>query len=122
MKRLSIVLISILFFSGNSHAEDGCLEKGLKSFEVVVDAVYEEMGRPEMTAETADKMDREIFLRPIDKQPAFYPHVNISWGSFRNTITAIISCEENGSPVAERVIWRPGQALETIDMDAVLTE
>ncbi len=122
MNRFIIALAGIVVFAGNVHAQNDCLRQGLSSFKIVVDAIYEEMGSPQMTPEIADKMDHEIFIRPQDKEPAFYRHVNISWGTFKATITAIISCEEYGSPVAERVIWRPGRALETIDMDAVLTE
>ena len=122
MNRLIFALTGMVIFTGSCYAEEGCLEQGLSSFKVVLDAIHKEMGRPQMTPEIADKMDHEIFIRPSDKEPAFYRHVNISWNTHKENLTAIISCEERGSPVMERVIWRPGQKLETIDMNAVLKE
>ena len=73
-----------------------------------------------MTETIAEKMDRLIFLRDISKKPAFSTKVNISWGAYKDSITAVISAEENGRPVKVRVLWRPEKELEIIDPDAVL--
>ena len=120
MGRLIIIVVSVVLFAGVSFSHAACLNEGVESFKVVLDAIYEEMGSPEMTPAIADKMDRKIFARPFDKEPAFSPNVNVSWSSCKDFIGAIISCAENGSPVQERVIWRPYEDLETIDINAVL--
>ncbi len=86
----------------------------------MLDDIYAEMGRPEMTEETAEKITRLIFSRDVSKQPALSTKVNTSWSSYKNSITAVISGEEGGNPVMVRVIWRPDQELETLDPDAVL--
>ncbi len=121
MKKQVIFVLLIAMFSLASFAEASeLLEDGKKSFMLVLEDIYKEMGSPEMTVKVADKMDRLIFMRDSPKEPAFAPNVNISWGSYKNSITAIISGEEYGAPVKVRVLWRPGQELEILDPDVVL--
>ena len=120
MNKLKLLVVIIVIFSGAGLVQAGLLDEGKDSFKLVLDDVYEEMGRPEMTEATAEKMDRLIFLRDISREPAFSKKVNISWGSYKDSITAVISGEEDGYPVKVRVLWRPDQELEILDPDAVL--
>lgn len=120
MNRLRRFVFIAVLFSGSSVGEAGVLDEGKKSFKLVLDDIYKEMGRPGMTETIAEKMDRLIFLRDISKKPAFSTKVNISWGAYKDSITAVISAEENGRPVKVRVLWRPEKELEIIDPDAVL--
>ena len=120
MNKLKLLVVIIVIFSGAGLVQAGLLDEGKDSFKLVLDDVYEEMGRPEMTDKTAEKMDRLIFLRDISKKPAFSSKVNISWVSCKDAIIAMISGEEDGSPVKVRVRWRPDQELEILDTDAVL--
>ncbi len=115
-----VAVFAAVLFSGVSVAEAGVLEKGKKSFKLVLDDVYEEMGRPRMTEEIAEKMDRLIFLRDIHKKPAFSRKVNISWVAYKDSITALISGVERGRAVKVRVLWRPDKELKILDPDAVL--
>lgn len=73
-----------------------------------------------MTEEVAEKMDRLIFARDLSEEPSFSTKVNISWGAYKDSITAMISGEENGDPAKVRVLWRPDRDLEILDPDAVL--
>ena len=120
MNKLKLFVVIAVLFSGVRLAEAGLLDEGKKSFKLVLDDIYEEMGRPQMTAKVTDPMDRLIFLRDISKKPAFSTKVNISWGAYKDSITAVISAEENGRPVKVRVLWRPDKKLELLDPDAVL--
>ena len=49
MKKLRLLVVIAVLFSGASRAEAGVLDEGKKSFKLVLDDIYEEMGRPEMT-------------------------------------------------------------------------
>ena len=120
MNKLKLFVVIAVLFSGVRLAEAGLLDEGKKSFKLVLDDIYEEMGRPQMTAKVADQMDRLIFLRDIHKKPAFSTKVNISWSAYKDSITAVISGEERGRPVQVRVLWRPDKKLELLDPDAVL--
>ncbi len=115
-----IVFLTYLFFCfGNAGASE-LLDEAVNSFVLVMEDVHNEMGSPEMTNKVAEQMERLVFMRDSYKKPAFQPKVNVSWSAYKDSITAIISGEENVEPVKVRVLWRPGQELEILDPDAVL--
>jgi hypothetical protein len=120
MTRFILAAAVMALFSGSGISYAGCLDEAVDSFKVVLDDIYEEMGRPEMTHEVAKKMDERILKRGFDKRPAFTKNASFSWSPYKDSLTAVITCMEDSS--SERVIWRPDQELETIDMDAVLEE
>ncbi len=115
-----IPLLIVLLTESSTARSVECLEKGKAAFKQVVDAVYSEMGEPELTQDNVEKLDRALFMREIDKEPAFYKHANTSWSEYRNSITGGVSCLDGDEMVALRFIWRPGKPLEMIPLDAVL--
>ncbi|MCP3907754.1 MAG: hypothetical protein GY712_07025 [Oceanicoccus sp.] len=112
-----LVFVVFLIFSINEVYAD-CLEEGLESYKQVVDAIYEEMGRPEVNIKSMAKLQHEIFIRPSNKKPAFHPKASISWTELPDGMIATVTCSENE---AQRVIWRPDTELEYIEMDAVIS-
>ena len=116
--KLSMIIVGICFSASLVYAD--FLNEGKKSFKLVLDDIYNEMGQPEMTEKVAENMDRLIFSRDISKKPAFSTKVNISWSSYKNSITAVISRVENGQPVKVRVLWRSDQELEILNPDLIL--
>lgn len=121
MKNLRLLVVAtVVLFGALSGAQAGIVEEGTKSFKLVCDDIYREIGSPTMTEEIAEKMDRLIFQRDMDKKPALSTKVNTSWGAYKNTLTAMISADVDGRLERARVIWRPGRELEKIDPDAVL--
>ena len=115
------IFVVVFIISSISNVYAGCLDEGLESFKQVADAVYEEMGQPEVNLKNMEKMQHEIFIRPSDKQPAFHRHSNISWIEHPDGMGAVVSCIENEESVSQRVIWRPDEDLEDIEMDAVIS-
>lgn len=120
MKGFLLPVLTIPLLIGAPDAEAGVLEDGRESFKLVLDDIYAEMGSPVMTEQVAEKMDRALFLRDMDRQPALSSKVATSWGAYKNTLTAMISVEIDGQLQRSRVIWHPGRPLEEIDPDAVL--
>ena len=118
LKRFFICFM-LLFFHPLSYAD--CLSEGEQSCKNVLDAIYEEMGRPEMSDETAEKIDRALFIRPFDKQPALATNVNTSWVDFDKSIIGTVSCGSVDDVMSLRLRWRPDSELEILDPDEVLT-
>lgn len=110
--------LAILFLSTVSQAD--CLEDGKEAFEKVLISIYEELGSPVMTEELAEKIDKAIFLRPIEKQPAFARNANTSWSAFEESIIGGISCFIDGEMDTLRIRWTPDSDLEILDLDGVL--
>lgn len=115
-----IFVVALLFF-GISKVYADCLEEGLESFKQVADAVYKEMGQPEVNLKSMTKLQHEIFIRPSRKKPAFHPNSSISWIEHPDALGAIVTCAKNGEPVSQRVLWRPDEDLEPVEMDAVFS-
>jgi hypothetical protein len=91
------------------------LDSGTKSFKLVLDDIYEEMGRPALGKAFAKSFDRKIFSRRDVQAPRFEPDVSISWITYSNRVSAIISCcAVNRAPKEVRVIWRPDQSIEIV--------
>ena len=119
MHKLIFVVVFINFAVSNVYAD--CLEEGLESFKQVANSIYDEMGRPKVNLKNMEKMQHEMFIRPFDKEPAFHRHSNISWIEHPDGMGAVVSCVENEESVSQRVIWRPDEDLENIEMDAVIS-
>ncbi len=122
MTKQRLLILMIIILSGVSFAGAGCLDESAESVRLVLEDIYAEMGRPDMTKKIADKMDHLIFIRDSNKEPRLTPEMTLSGSPYKESITAIISCVENDIQRKLRFIWRPGQDLEIIDMDAVLKE
>ena len=117
-KRFAIA--TLLLVGALGIAQGGVLEDGKKAFKEVVDDVYREMGSPPMSYVVAEELDRLIFLRDIQKEPAFSTKVNTGWGAYKDMIHGSVSTEIDGRPQMLRFLWRPGRELEMIAPDAVL--
>ncbi len=122
MTKQKVLVFLIVILSGVSFVGAGCVDDGAESVRLVLEDIYEEMGRPEMTKKTAEKLDHLIFIRDSNKEPMLNPEMTFSWSPYKDSITAIISCVENDIQQKLRFIWRPGRDLEIIDLDAVLKE
>lgn len=120
MNTLRSLLAGLVTLSFSNICQADCLENGKHAFKVVLDVIYDEMGRPEMTEEIAEKMDREIFLRPIDQVPGFARDANTSWSDFEDSIIGGVSCFVGEEMAALRFRWRPDSDLEMLDLDEVL--
>ncbi len=65
-----LVFVVFLIFSINEVYAD-CLEESLESYKQVVDAIYEEMERPEVNIKNMTKLQHDIFIIPSDKNLLF---------------------------------------------------
>jgi len=91
------------------------MDSGVESFKLVLDDIYEEMGRPALTKAFSKKFDRKIFSRRDVQAPRFEPDVSISWTAYSNRVSAIISCCASAGGLEEvQVIWRPDQPIEIV--------
>jgi len=87
----------------------------VESFKLVLDDIYEEMGRPALTKEFSKKFDRKIFSRRDVQAPRFEPNVAMSWTAYSNRVDAIISCCASAGGLEEvQVIWHPNQPIEIV--------
>ncbi len=88
------------------------LDSGVKSFKLVLDYIYEEIGRPAFTKAFSKAFDRKIFSRRDVQAPRFEPDVSISWNTYSDRVSALISCCT--TPREVQVIWRPDQSIEIV--------